>query len=86
MRISVARSLEQTYNHEGSGTEIVGTADGFQSSAVGMNHFVQDAFYAVMLVVVGPFFLRGFGLGPGSDVSRSSPSGGENLCFGVGTP
>jgi len=29
------------------------------------------------LVVVGLFFLGGFGMGPGSDVSRTSPSRGE---------
>lgn len=30
------------------------------------------------------FVLGGFRLGPGSDISRTSPSRGENLCLGVG--
>jgi hypothetical protein len=37
-----------------------------------------------VLVVVRLFLLWGFGLGPGSDVTRSSPSGGEKLCLRVG--
>jgi len=36
-------------------------------------------------VVVGLFFLRRFGLGPGSDISRTSSSRGVKLSLWVGT-
>jgi len=45
---------------------------------VGMNDLLEDALDAMLVVVVGPFFFGGFGLGPGSHVSRTSPSRGEN--------
>jgi len=38
----------------------------------------------IVLVVVRLVFLWGFGLGPGSDVTRSSPSRGEKLSLRVG--
>jgi len=42
-----------------------------------MDDLVEDTLDA-RLVIVGPFFLGGFGLGPRPDVSRTSPSRGDN--------
>lgn len=62
------------------------TGDTKDNSRVGVNNFVQNAFDAMRLMVLGMglFVLGGFRLGPGSDVSRTSPSRGVNLCLGVG--
>jgi len=49
-----------------------------------MDDLLQEALDAG-LVVMSLFLLRGFGLGPGSDVSRTTPSRGEKLCLWVGT-
>jgi len=48
-----------------------------------MDDLLQDGFDA-RPVVVGLFILGGFGLGPGSDVSRTSPSRGEQFLLWVG--
>lgn len=62
------------------------TGDTKENSRVGVNNFVQNALDAMRLMVVGMglFVLGGFRLGPGSDVPRTPPSRGENLCLGVG--
>jgi len=53
-------------------------------SSVGMDDFLQKT--RLVMLVVGLFVLRGFRLGPGSDVSRSSPSRGEKkFPLGLGT-
>jgi len=53
---------------------------------VGMGDFVEDSFDAVglVIVVVGLILLWGFGLGPGADVSRTTPSGREKFTLDVG--
>jgi len=50
-----------------------------------MYDIVQNAFdTGLVVVIVGlALFLGGFGLGPRSDVSRPSPSGGEKFTLGV---
>jgi len=46
---------------------------------------VQNTFDAGLVVMmVSLFILRGFGLGPGPDVSHTSPSGGVKFVFGRG--
>jgi len=49
-----------------------------------MDDLLQEVFDA-KLVVVGLFFLRRFGLGPRSDISRTSPSRRIKLSIWVGT-
>jgi len=55
-------------------------------SSVGMDNFLQKTVLVlVVLMVVGLFVLTGLRLGPGSDVSRSSPSRRElNFPIGLG--
>lgn len=48
------------------------------------NLFCAMLLVIVVVVVVSRFVLGGFGLGPGTDISRTSPSGGLKFMLGVG--
>jgi hypothetical protein len=50
-----------------------------------MNDLVKNAFDAKLVGVMSRFVFGGFGLGPGTDISRTSPSRGiEEFCLHVG--
>lgn len=56
------------------------------SMVVGVDDFVYSFFDAkVVVMMMRRFVLAGFGLGPGSDISHTSPSGGVKffLCIGM---
>jgi len=52
---------------------------------MGVGDFVYDFFDAKLgVMMMRRFVLRGFGLGPGSDISRTSPSGGVKIFLSIG--
>jgi len=69
--------------HESKGMIVFPPARGAHLR-VGMDDLLEEVLDA-RLVVMGLFFLWGFGLGPGSDIPRASPSRGEELCLWLGT-